>query len=112
MVNFLPARISALLVPRAAWLTGQNAGQAWRIFRRDRHNHPSPNGGQIEAAFAGAMNVRLGGENYYGGELSMRPYMGDAEEILQAEHIKKTIRLMVVTSLCMVVGGVLCVCCF
>ena len=107
LANFLPARISALLVPPAARLTGQNAGQAWRIFQRDRHNHPSPNSGQIEAAMAGALNVQLGGENRYAGELSIRPCMGDAAEILQAEHIKKVLRLMVVTSLCVVVIGVM-----
>jgi len=106
LINFVPARISALLVPLAAWLTGLNRWQAWRIFLRDRHNHPSPNGGQTEAAFAGALGIQLGGVNYYGGEQSNRPLMGDDGELLKAIHIKQAISLMVVTSLLVVVAFV------
>jgi adenosylcobinamide-phosphate synthase len=107
LANFLPARISALLVPLAAWLTGQNSSQAWNIFLRDRHKHPSPNGGQIEAAFAGALEVQLGGEISYSGEASFRPYLGDPLEEMDPDKIRTTLRLMVVTSLCVVTGGIL-----
>ena len=98
VANFIPARISALLVPVAAKLLKLDAKQAWAIMCRDRHNHPSPNGGQIEAAMAGAMNVRLGGENSYFGKSSFRPYMGEAKQTLCARHIGEVIRLMWVTS--------------
>lgn len=107
LVNFLPARISALLVPFSAALIGLEAKQAWKIFKRDRHNHPSPNGGQIESAMAGAMNVRLGGENSYFGEKSFRPYMGDGEQQLKAEHILQVVRLMMMTSVSVLGVGVL-----
>lgn len=96
--NYIPARISALLVPVAAKLLKLDAKQAWIIMCRDRHNHPSPNGGQIEAAMAGAMNVRLGGENRYFGKRSFRPYMGESKQTLCARHIDEVIRLMWVTS--------------
>ena len=98
VANFIPARISAILVPIAANILKLDGKQAWAIMCRDRHNHPSPNGGQIEAAMAGAMNVRLGGENSYFGKSSFRPYMGDAKQTLCARHIGEVIRLMWVTS--------------
>ncbi|MCK5825909.1 MAG: cobalamin biosynthesis protein CobD [Desulfuromusa sp.] len=104
LINFFPARITAMLVPLAAWLARLNGQQAWQIFLRDRHNHPSPNGGQTEAAFAGALGVQLGGVNYYGGKLSNRPLLGDDEQLLKADHIKQAICLMVVTSLIIVVS--------
>ena len=99
LVNFLPARLSALLVPPAALLCGLDSRGAWRIFRRDRHCHPSPNGGQIEAAVAGALGVRLGGENSYFGKKSVRPFMGAAQRPLRAEQILQATRLMVTLTL-------------
>lgn len=107
LANFVPARISALLVPLAAWLTGQDAPQAWQIFLRDRHHHPSPNGGQIEAAFAGALRIQLGGEISYGGEATFRPYLGDPQEEIHPDKIRSTLNLMTATSLCVVTIGVL-----
>ncbi|MCD6582326.1 MAG: cobalamin biosynthesis protein CobD [Desulfuromusa sp.] len=107
LVNFLPARISALLVPLTAILTGQNGSQAWRIFLRDRHNHPSPNGGQIEAAFAGALRIQLGGKISYSGIMSFRPCLGDPLEQIIPEKIILALRLMVVTSLCMATSGII-----
>ncbi|MEA3361898.1 MAG: adenosylcobinamide-phosphate synthase CbiB, partial [Thermodesulfobacteriota bacterium] len=107
LANFLPARISALLVPLAAKLTGQNSGQSWRIFRRDRRNHPSPNGGQIESAFAGALAIQLGGKISYGGKMSFRPCLGNPVEKLIPKKIKAALRLMVAVSLCVGTGGIL-----
>lgn len=94
LANLLPARLTALLVIPAALLLRLHAGNAWRIFRRDRHNHPSPNGGQIEAAVAGALEVRLGGVNSYFGQPSTRPFMGDPLQPLQARHILQAVQLM------------------
>ncbi len=105
LVNFIPARISALLVVPAALLCHLDWRGSWRIFRRDRHNHPSPNGGQIEAAMAGALGIRLGGENSYFGKKSFRPYMGDGTNPLNGTHIQLTIRLMVMTTLLVAVCG-------
>ena len=106
LINFLPARLTGILVPLAAYLINLNGAGAWQMFKRDRHNHPSPNGGQTEAAFAGALGVQLGGTNYYAGQVSHRPQMGDAEHCLMAIHIEQAVRLMVVISLLVVAGGI------
>lgn len=96
--NFIPARLTALMVPPAALLAGFDAAGAWRIWRRDRHRHPSPNGGQIEAAMAGALHVRLGGSNSYFGKNSFRPYLGDCGPAMNASHIGAVIQLMWITA--------------
>jgi len=66
-LNFVPARLAAAAICVAALLTRHDARQAWQTFLRDGNRHPSPNAGQPEAAMAGALGVRLGGMNYYGG---------------------------------------------
>lgn len=106
-VNFVPARLTALMTPLAAAMLNLEARQSWTVFLRDRHKHPSPNGGQIEAAMAGALNVRLGGYNSYFGETSFRPFMGDDNRELCAECIGETIRLMWTVSLLMAVFGLM-----
>ena len=75
LANFVPARLTALAITTAALLTNRDASNAWTIFRRDGEKHPSPNAGQSEAAMAGALGVRLGGMNYYGGEPSPKPLL-------------------------------------
>jgi adenosylcobinamide-phosphate synthase len=74
--NFLPARLAALAIVVGAFSTGRHARQAWLVFRRDSHKHPSTNAGRPEAAMAGALGVRLGGMNYYGGRPSPKPLLG------------------------------------
>jgi adenosylcobinamide-phosphate synthase len=108
LVNLIPARLTALLVSPAAALLRLNSKQAWKIFRRDRHNHPSPNGGQIEAAVAGALGVRLGGANSYSGRVDMRPFMGDPLQQLAASHILQAVRLMWLTYALVALVGVGC----
>ena len=94
LANLIPSRMTALLTVAAAGLLRLQAANAWRIFLRDRHNHPSPNGGQIESAVAGALGVRLGGVNSYFGKPSTRPFMGDPLLPLAAGHILQAVRLM------------------
>ena len=94
LANLIPARLTALLAVAAAFVLRLRAGNAWRIFLRDRHNHPSPNGGQIESVVAGALGVQLGGVNSYFGQPSRRPFMGDPLQPLQAVHILQAVRLM------------------
>lgn len=96
--NYLPARITALLLWVAVWLTGADAKNAWRIMRRDAGKHPSPNSGMAEAMVAGALGVRLGGYNSYGGVVSLRAYMGDATRPLVASDIKRVARLVSLVS--------------
>ncbi|MGB8901740.1 MAG: CobD/CbiB family cobalamin biosynthesis protein, partial [Methylocella sp.] len=67
LVNFCPARLSAYLIVIAAWFVPKaSARAAWRTIRRDARGHPSPNAGWPEAAFAGALGLRLGGPRVYG----------------------------------------------
>ena len=61
LVNYIPARLSALLLILAAGLAGESADRAWHIWRRDRRNHASPNSAQTESAMAGALGIQLGG---------------------------------------------------
>lgn len=91
--NFLPSRIAALLWVAAAALTGNSARGAWRIWRRDRRKHASPNSAQTESACAGALGVQLAGPAYYFGEYYAKPTIGDAlrpivpGDILRANHM-------------------------
>jgi len=94
LANLIPSRLTALLTVAAAFVLRLRAGNAWRIFWRDRHNHPSPNGGQIEATVAGALGVQLGGVNSYFGQPSRRPLMGDPLQPLAARHILQAVQLM------------------
>ncbi|WP_371953109.1 cobalamin biosynthesis protein [Actinomadura monticuli] len=73
VANWVPARVTGGLVVVCG------GSEAWRILRRDGKKHPSPNAGQVEAAFAGALGVRLGGVNAYGGRVERRPEMGDGK---------------------------------
>jgi cobalamin biosynthesis protein CobD len=94
LANYLPARLSALLLPPLAATLGFDGGAAWRLARRDARKHPSPNSGWLEAAFAGALNVQLGGLNYYQGEPEWRALMGDARQPLSPQHIRQALQLM------------------
>lgn len=96
--NFIPARLSGPLISLSAFICGLDAGNSWRIFLRDRKKHPSPNSGQAEAAFAGALSVRLGGVNYYNGIRSEKPFIGNPDKELCKEVISDAHRLMFVTS--------------
>jgi adenosylcobinamide-phosphate synthase len=75
--NYVPARISALLLCLAAGWVPQGSGlRGWRIWLRDGRKHASPNAGQVEAAMAGALGVRLGGPNRYGNEVTVSAHFG------------------------------------
>lgn len=99
LLNFLPSRISGLLMVVAAMLLRLRAVDAWRIFRRDRLQHASPNSGHAEAAAAGALGLQLGGSNYYFGEVVVKPVIGDQVELAEPMHIIRVNRLLVVTSI-------------
>jgi adenosylcobinamide-phosphate synthase len=76
-LNWPVARLTAVATVAAAPLAGADARAAAGAWRRDGNRHPSPNGGQVEAAFAGALGVRLGGANRYGDAVEQRPHLGD-----------------------------------
>jgi adenosylcobinamide-phosphate synthase len=98
MANYLPARITGLLVPLAAFVTKQKwLLSAW-IFVRDRRKHPSPNAGHPEAAMAGALGIQLGGLSFYGGQPSQKPTLGDPIFPIKPVHITRANSLLLVTS--------------
>jgi adenosylcobinamide-phosphate synthase len=80
LANLVPARIGAAVTVACARAIGGSPSRAWRVWRRDGSRHPSPNAGQVEAAFAGALDVRLGGVNSYGGRPEERGTLGDGPE--------------------------------
>ena len=93
LVNYIPARLSALLLIAAANLTGEDAGNALRIWRRDRRNHASPNSGQCEAAAAGALHLRLCGPASYFGTEYDKPYIGDDDRPVAPGDIDRVCRM-------------------
>ena len=94
LANWLPARITGLLLVLTAPLAGGSAANAWRIMRRDGRNHASPNSGIPEAAVAGALGVQLGGASSYFGTLVQKPTIGDGDRPLTAAVWSGAIRLM------------------
>ena len=99
-VNYMPARISAVLMIAACFLSGSdyNTKKAWRIYRRDRYQHASPNSAQTEAVCAGALGIRLAGSASYFGKLVEKPYIGDAERAVETEDIKRANHLLYLTA--------------
>jgi adenosylcobinamide-phosphate synthase len=90
--NFVAARATALLVIACAPVVGGSPIGAWRAWRRDAARHPSPNAGVVEAAFAGALGVRLGGPTQYAHELEIRPTLGDGPPP-QVSDLARAVRL-------------------
>ena len=103
--NWLPSRLAALLWVAAAALTGNRAGQAWRIWRRDRRNHASPNSAQTESACAGALGVQLAGPAYYFGEYYDKPTIGDPLRPIEPQDILRANRMMYTESVLALVLG-------
>jgi len=101
VLNFIPARLTALLMISTAAALGLDWRQAWRILRRDRGNAASLNAGCPEAAMAGALGVRLGGPSVYFGRLVEKPFIGEAGQPLDQERYGQAIRLLYGTSLAM-----------
>lgn len=103
--NWLPSRLAALLWVAAAALAGGSAKGAWRIWRRDRHNHASPNSAQTESACAGALGVQLAGPAYYFGAYYDKPTIGDALRPIEAEDILRADRMMYTESVLALIIG-------
>lgn len=94
IMNFIPARITGVLLLIVTAGMGLNIKRVWQTMRRYAAGHPSPNSGIPESAVAGALGVRLGGLNYYQGIPSLRAHMGEPIVPLMPEHIPQTVRLM------------------
>ena len=105
VANYIPSRLAALLWAAAAALTGNDAKGAWRIWRRDRRNHASPNSAQTESACAGALGVQLAGPAYYFGEYYPKPTIGDALRPIEPQDILRADRMMYAASILALVLG-------
>ena len=111
IANFIPARIAALLCCFSAFLAGYDAKGAYRIWKRDRFNHESPNSAQTESACAGALGIRLAGDAWYFGKKKEKPFIGDATREIERKDIFRANVLMYVTAfLVLLIGLVLRVC--
>ncbi len=105
IANYIPARLTGILMLIAAVMAGKDAGRAFSTWRQDAKDHPSPNSGIPESVVAGALGVRLGGLNYYGGRESLRAYMGKPHVPLHGSQIIETIWIMYITSFLALVTG-------
>jgi adenosylcobinamide-phosphate synthase len=92
VVNWVPARATAVLTVLTAPLAGGSPAGAWRVWQRDGAAHPSPNAGRCEAALAGALGLRLGGCNVYGERVEERPTLGDGQPPVRGD-IRRAVRL-------------------
>lgn len=98
VLNFLPARLTALLIIFVCPMLGFAGRHARRIWRRDRRRHASPNSAQPEAACAGALGIRLGGDAVYFGKVQRKPTIGDDSRPVEGEDIPRANRLMLAAS--------------
>jgi adenosylcobinamide-phosphate synthase len=104
LANFIPARLTGLLMVAAAPLVGLSGRSAWRIMHRDGRNHSSPNSGIPEAAAAGALGVRLGGTNVYSGIPVAKLTIGDPSQPLSLPAWQGSVRLMYGAEMLLVAG--------
>ncbi len=94
VVNFIPARLAALFMIASAYLMKLDGKNAWRIFKRDRKKHASPNSAQTEAVVAGALDIRLAGDAWYFGRLHRKKTIGDALRPVKPTDIIRANRLL------------------
>ena len=98
VLNYVPARVTALLMCLVAPVVGLDGKAAWRILRRDRKRHASPNAGHPEAACAGALGVRLAGPASYFGKVHDKPTIGDDMRPVEVDDITRSTKLLAATS--------------
>lgn len=106
-LNFIPSRITAIIMIFSAYILGLDGKNAYRIWQRDRRNHESPNSAQTESVCAGALRVQLAGDAYYFGELHKKKFIGDNIRNIENEDIVDANNLMYMTSVIVLILGVL-----
>ena len=97
-MNFIPARLSAFLMLAAGAVLRLDVKNGWKIFRRDRFNHASPNSAQTESVCAGLLGLQLAGDAWYHGVLHKKKYIGDPVMAVEHEDIPRTCHLLYVTA--------------
>lgn len=105
VLNFIPSRLTALVMILSAYLLGADGKNAARIWKRDRRKHASPNSAQTESVCAGALDIRLAGDAYYFGELHKKEFIGDDIRPPESEDIRRANRLMYCTSVIVLIVG-------
>lgn len=105
VLNFIPSRLSAILMIAVCPILRFDMKNAYRIWKRDRRKHASPNSAQTESACAGALHLRLAGDATYFGELHRKPYIGDNDRPIEPADIRRANRLMYGTSVLMLLLG-------
>ena len=101
ILNYIPSRLTALLMAAVCPLLGMDGKNAYRIWKRDRRKHDSPNSAQTESACAGALHLRLAGDAWYSGVLHKKPFIGDDDRPIEPADIKRANRLMYASSVVM-----------
>ena len=107
VLNYIPSRLTAVLMVISAFILKYDGKSAYRIWKRDRLKHASPNSAQTESVCAGALNVRLAGDAFYFGKLCKKQYIGDNIRPVEKDDIIKANRLMYVTTILMIVLSVI-----
>ncbi|MBL7072816.1 MAG: cobalamin biosynthesis protein CobD [Candidatus Omnitrophica bacterium] len=106
-LNYIPARITGLVIACAAGIYNKNFVSSFKIMTRDGKNHLSPNSGISEAAMAGALGIKVGGESSYFGRIVQKPYIGEEKNVLQASCVNEALDISFIASFLMLLGGVL-----
>ena len=106
LANYLSARLGALIISVACLVLGKSPVGATQTVFFDAHKQPSPNSGYPEAAFAGALRVQLGGENFYQGQSVVKAKIGQSSESLSVKKAQEALRLMLAASVMAVLSGI------
>ena len=94
LFNYIPARVTGILIIISSFFLKRDYKNSFKIYKRDRYNHTSPNSAQPEAAMAGALDIQLGGANYYFGKIVEKPVIGDKIKEIEINDVKKTAEIL------------------
>jgi adenosylcobinamide-phosphate synthase len=107
VANFIPSRITGIFIPISSFIVGRGFGRSFKTMLRDGKKHSSPNSGISEAAMAGALGIRLGGGAFYQGKFVEKQYIGEDKKKVDASLINEVLKISFLTSVLMLVIGVL-----
>lgn len=97
--NYIPARLTGYFIIISSFILRLDFKNSFKIYKRDKYNHTSPNSAHPEAAVAGALNIRLGGENYYFGKIVKKPTIGDKKKTIEISDLHKTNNILLLVSI-------------
>ncbi|MDD7184130.1 MAG: adenosylcobinamide-phosphate synthase CbiB [Oscillospiraceae bacterium] len=107
VLNYIPSRLTAILMIISAYILKYDGKSAYKIWKRDRLKHASPNSAQTESVCAGALNIRLAGDAHYFGKLHKKPYIGDNTRPVEKDDIIRANKLMYMTTVLMLILSVI-----